>query len=98
MAAAMIVGGNAPNKSPKGLMPVSPKVPFKIPKPAGFGALAITVNPPPVTAPATNAYFDSSLKPGTRLPRYVSAALSVTAVRAVEPRNKGRLSNLARSG
>ena len=35
----------------------------KIEKPAGFGALAIIVSPPPVTAPATRAYFISAPSP-----------------------------------
>ena len=33
--------------------------------PAGFGAFAITVKPPPVTAPATTAYFNAGEKFGT---------------------------------
>ena len=38
---------------------------LKIDCPAGFGALAITVIPPPAKAPATTAYFILSLKLGT---------------------------------
>jgi hypothetical protein len=38
-------------------------------KPAGLGALAITVNPPPVTAPATNEYFASDDMPSINDPR-----------------------------
>ena len=40
--------------------------------PAGLGALAITVNPPPVTAPATSAILNSSDKPSTNEPKSVS--------------------------
>ena len=54
--------------------------------PAGLGALAITVNPPPVTAPATNEILKGSLKPSTREPSYVKAALSVKAVKIVAPK------------
>jgi hypothetical protein len=58
----------------------------RIPAPAGFGALAMTVNPPPETAPATSAYFNGSLRPSTSDPRNVSAALSVIAVNPVAPK------------
>ena len=37
--------------------------------PAGFGALAITVSPPPVTAPCTTASFDPSSSDGTSVAR-----------------------------
>ena len=50
---AIIVGSNAAFKRPNGEIPFLPKFSLRIPKPAGFGALAITVRPPPVTAPAT---------------------------------------------
>jgi hypothetical protein len=46
-------------------MPPSPKRDDKIDIPAGFGALAITVSPPPVIAPAITAYFSESEKFGT---------------------------------
>ena len=39
---------------------------FKIDWPAGLGALAITVRPPPVTAPAATAYFKAAVKSGTQ--------------------------------
>ena len=42
--------------------------------PAGVGAFAITVSPPPVTAPATTAYLAASLKPGTSVARWVMSA------------------------
>ena len=87
---ATIVGGSAPRNNPSGLMPSFSNT-FalcKIPMPAGFGALAITVNPPPATAPATRAYFSSSEMPSTNEPRYVSAALSVIAVSPVAPKNR----------
>jgi len=48
----MVVGMAATSK-PNGLIPSLPKVPLRIPKPAGLGALAITVSPPPATAPET---------------------------------------------
>jgi hypothetical protein len=56
---AIKVGGIAPSKRPTGLIPVPSKAleDCRIPAPAGFGALAMTVNPPPVTAPATRAYL-----------------------------------------
>lgn len=54
--ARMTVGRNAPTKSQKGWMPSGPKNFDRIDCPAGFGALAMSVNPPPLTAPATTAY------------------------------------------
>ena len=50
---ATIVGGIAPISKPRGAIACSGKCFFKIEIPAGFGAFAITVRPPPVTAPAT---------------------------------------------
>src|SRR5690606_13383992 len=52
--AATRVGGRAAPSSLSGEMAPSGKVFFRMAKPAGFGALAITVRPPPVTAPATS--------------------------------------------
>jgi hypothetical protein len=66
--------------------------------PAGFGALAITVSPPPATAPATSMYFDSSEMPLMSEPRYVSAALSVMAVRPSAPKKSASGSRPATSG
>jgi len=43
----------AANSGPAAIVPLG-KVAFKMANPAGFGALAITVSPPPVTAPATS--------------------------------------------
>ena len=54
-----------------------PKYFFKIDRPAGLGALAITVKPPPATAPATTAYLSASVKFGTKVLRNVMAALSL---------------------
>lgn len=54
MAAAITVGIAADSKSFNGEIAPSGKHPFKIANPAGFGAFAITVRPPPVTAPATS--------------------------------------------
>ncbi len=55
--AAMRVGGSAANSRPSGWTASSLKYPRKIAMPAGLGALAIMVKPPPVTAPATKAYL-----------------------------------------
>ena len=63
------VGMSAPRSKPSGLTASSLKYFFNILIPAGLGALAITVNPPPVTAPATNEILKGSLKPSTREPR-----------------------------
>jgi hypothetical protein len=63
--AMIIVGTIAASTSPLGEMPSFPKAGARIDCPAGFGALAITVNPPPVTAPATTAYFKAGVNPGT---------------------------------
>ena len=57
------VGTSALMKSLPGLT-FSPGKNFeRIAWPAGFGAFAITVKPPPVTAPATTAYFSVSENP-----------------------------------
>jgi hypothetical protein len=48
--AAMTVGKNAPANNPIGKIAPSKKRPSSA-WPAGFGAFAITVNPPPTTAP-----------------------------------------------
>lgn len=54
IAAATRVGARAHRKRrPEEMLP-SGKWFFRMAKPAGFGALAITVRPPPVTAPATS--------------------------------------------
>jgi hypothetical protein len=37
--------------------------------PAGLGALAMTVKPPPANAPATTQYFIESFKVGTNVAR-----------------------------
>lgn len=58
---AIKVGRNAALKSPIGLIPSGPNFDCKMEKPAGLGALAMTVNPPPATAPATKAYLKASL-------------------------------------
>lgn len=63
------VQGNAPRKSPRWLMPFSPKESLSKLLPAGFGALAITVSPHPDTAPATRKYFASGVNVGTRVPK-----------------------------
>ena len=65
----MIVGGKAAKNKYKAETLPSGKCSFKIAIPAGFGALAITVKPPPVKAPATRAYLNSSLVPCTNEPR-----------------------------
>lgn len=81
--AATAVGTSAPTKRPAALTAPSWKLPLRIDRPAGLGAFAITVNPPPVIAPLTSAYLYPSSMPSTSEPRYVSAALSVMAVSAV---------------
>ena len=53
--AAMTVGTRALINSKSGLIPSFPKEELSNPYPAGLGALAMTVNPPPTTAPATKA-------------------------------------------
>gem|GEM_PF-6778312 len=65
----MNVGASAARKSFEGETPVSPKLDWRIDCPAGFGALAMTVRPPPVTAPATTANFSFSEKPGANVAR-----------------------------
>jgi hypothetical protein len=64
-APTMTVGMIAATNSPSGETPPSPNSLPKIACPTGFGAFAITVNPPPVTAPAMTAYFNSAEKFGT---------------------------------
>ena len=83
---ATIVGGIAPMSKPRGAIACSGKCFFKIEIPAGFGAFAITVRPPPVTAPATSAILNSSDNPSTSDQRYVRAALSVIAGNVVAPK------------
>ena len=68
-ATATSVGRRAAANNPRGWMDSSSKCPRRIAKPAGFGALAMTVRPPPVTDPATSAYLNSSLSPSTSDPR-----------------------------
>lgn len=46
-------------------MASSSKLPLGIAKPGGLGALAMTVVPPPVTAPATIEYLKASDTPST---------------------------------
>lgn len=48
---------------PSGLIEPSAKLDLRIDTPAGFGALAMMVRPPPVTAPATIAYLNSAAPP-----------------------------------
>ena len=78
----MTVGMIAPNASFAGFTPPGKNL-DKIDWPAGLGAFAITVNPPPVTAPATTAYFAEIAKSGTKVLKYVIAALSLNAVSTV---------------
>ena len=66
---AIIVGGIAAINKPRGLIFFSEKCFLKIDIPAGFGALAITVKPPPVTAPLTSASLNSSERPSTKDPK-----------------------------
>ncbi len=64
-SAATMVGGKAASNNPNGLTDSSVKLDFRIATPAGFGALAIMVRPPPVTAPATTAYWKAGVTPCT---------------------------------
>ena len=58
------VGAIAARSRRAGETPLS-KYCFSREIPAGLGAFAMMVNPPPVTAPATTAYLSPSLNPGT---------------------------------
>src|ERR1700757_2552218 len=80
-AAATAVGPSAPSNSPPAPMLSSEKWRLSSATPAGFGAFAITVRPPPAAAPARSMYFDSLEISAMSDPRYVSAALSVMAVK-----------------
>ena len=84
---ATIVGNAAAKNKYNGLTFSFGKNDFSSDIPAGFGALAITVKPPPVTAPETTAYLNSSEIPSTSDAKYVKAALSVIAVKAVAKSN-----------
>ena len=64
----MIVGIRAPANSNPGFTPFVKNLP-RIDCHAGLGAFAITVSPPPVTAPATTAYLEASAKFGTSVAR-----------------------------
>ena len=66
---ATSVGGKAATNKPSGLIFFSEKCFLKIEIPAGFGAFAITVSPPPVTAPLTKASLNSSESPSTSDPK-----------------------------
>ena len=50
-------------------MAPSSKLSFRMAKPAGLRALAMTVGPPPVTVPATMEYLKASEAPSTWEPR-----------------------------
>jgi hypothetical protein len=58
MIAATAVGASAPSNRPPSPIASSLKPLRRSATPAGFGAFAITVRPPPATAPATSMYFD----------------------------------------
>ena len=64
----IIVGIRAPANNNPGFTPCVKNL-LRIDCPAGLGALAITVKPPPVTAPATTAYLEASAKFGTSVAR-----------------------------
>ena len=76
----MMVGGMAESRRRLAETTALGKYGLNMAMPAGFGALAMTVNPPPATAPPTKANLNSNDVPLTNDPRYVSAALSVIAV------------------
>ncbi len=71
--AMMIVGRRAPASKPPGAIPSLPNAGAKIDCPAGFGAFAITVKPPPLIAPAITAYFSDGENPGTEKNRPAAA-------------------------
>ncbi len=56
--AATIVGNNAPSSRSSARIAPSSNPSRRIAAPAGFGALAMIVSPPPVTAPATRATWN----------------------------------------
>ena len=64
--AAIRVGIAAARSNFPGWTTPSFKYPLRMEAPAGLGALAIKVSPPPVTAPDTRATLNSGLSPGTR--------------------------------
>src|SRR4029077_9223070 len=97
-APAISVGTKAPRKRYSGEIPASPNRDARMDWPAGFGELAITVSPPPVTAPAITTYLSASENPGTRDARYVIAALSLKAVRIVAASINGHLLKVPRTG
>lgn len=76
-------GKSRPGKQPQGIDAL--EVLAQNGLPAGLGALAITVRPPPVTAPATTEYLTASGRLGTVDARKVTAALSLNAVSSVAP-------------
>lgn len=82
MTVAIIVGNKAYLNKPNADTPLS-KYFLRIETPTGFGEFAIIVSPPPDNAPVTNEYFRLSEKSGTKVPRYVSAALSLKAVNPI---------------
>src|ERR1035437_6289423 len=82
--ATMMVGRNAAAASLRGDTP-SPKKRERIDWPAGFGALAMTVRPPPVTAPDSTAYLSAGVRPPAWAASRVMAALSLNDVRIVAP-------------
>ena len=55
-----MVGSAAPSPRTPAPIDSSDNPRFNSATPAGLGALAMTVNPPPATAPATSAYLASS--------------------------------------
>jgi len=83
-SSAISVGTRAPRKKVQRRNSILPKSATRgsIDR-LGFGELAITVSPPPVTAAAITTYLNASENPGTRDARYVIAALSLKAVRIV---------------
>ncbi len=62
------MGASAPRNSPSGETP-SGKYFDRMDWPAGFGALAMTVKPPPAHRPRHHGVFHSGVKVGTRLER-----------------------------
>jgi hypothetical protein len=95
--AAISVGGSAPGRRPTGEI-APPKNLLSSAWPAGFRAFAITVRPPPTTAPSTTATFSSSPRFGTSVARYVMRALSLNAVSTADPMKSGASDRLLSTG
>ena len=68
-SAATAVGANAPSNRPPAPIDSSLNPRRSSATPAGLGALAMTVSPPPATAPAINAYWALRVMPSIKEPK-----------------------------